>query len=70
MTKEQLIDFLIDIDYEYFNNINPSDEKVSRRQLKVAITQYQYTAERLREILDNEYQHGYDNCLRNFVNID
>lgn len=65
MTNEQLVELLIDIDLEYWNNVNPMDVPVTRRNLKVAITKYQYVAEKIQEVLDSEYQKGYDTCLRN-----
>lgn len=63
MTKEQLVELLLDIDEEYWNNVNPIGDPVSRRDLMVAITQYQYVADRLKEILDMQYKKGYDDCL-------
>lgn len=59
MTKEQLVELLLDIDEEYWNNVNPIGDPVSRRDLMVAITQYQYVADRLKEILDMQFQKGY-----------
>ena len=50
MTNEQLVELLIDIDLEYWNNVNPMDVPVTRRNLKVAITKYRYVAEKIREV--------------------
>jgi hypothetical protein len=68
MTKEELVEYLVDIDLDYWTKANPIDaDHLTKRDLKVAITKYQYVAERLKELLDIEYQKGYDTCLKNMT---
>lgn len=68
MTKEQLVDLLIDIDLEYWK-ANHSEElgEFTRRDAEVAITRYMYAAERLLPLLDQAEARGYDSACRNLV---
>ena len=68
MTHEELVELLVDIDLDYWTKANPIDaDHLTKRDLKVAISKYQYVAYRIQELLDIEYQKGYDTCLKNMT---
>ena len=68
MTKDELVELLVDIDLDYWTIVNPIDaDHLTKHDLKVAITKYEYLADRIQELLDIEYQKGYDTCHKNMT---
>lgn len=62
--KQQIVDFLIDSDYQYWNNVGLT---VSKRDLKVSIAKYNFVAEKLHQLIQAEidaaWQKGYDSAF-------
>jgi hypothetical protein len=71
MTKEQLVEKLIDIDVEYWNTCQSDLGQFTRHDAKVAITRYQHLAEHLlpviKELTDLAESRGYENACKTLV---
>jgi hypothetical protein len=78
MTKEQLVEKLIDIDVEYWNNDAAGDPMLpadlppfTRRDAEVGILRYQYIAEQLlpviKQLTDLAESRGYENACKTLV---